>query len=61
MLVAEERMRALGLLSSATLFNLDQWELPRKNIELNRKIGEGAFGTVFGGEAFFDREGWVIY
>ena len=26
---------------------------------LNRKLGEGAFGTVFGGEAQLDDEGWV--
>ncbi len=26
---------------------------------INRKLGEGAFGTVYGGEAFFDEKGWV--
>ena len=24
-----------------------------------RKLGEGAFGTVYGGECFFDDKGWV--
>ena len=24
-----------------------------------RKLGEGAFGTVYGGESFFDEKGWV--
>ena len=28
-------------------------------VVINRKLGEGAFGTVFGGEAFFDEKGWV--
>jgi hypothetical protein len=26
-----------------------------------RKLGEGAFGTVCGGECFFDEKGWVSY
>ena len=26
---------------------------------LGDQLGEGAFGTVFGGEAFFDEKGWV--
>ena len=55
----EERMRALGLLSSGTLLTLDEWEIPRERIVMNRKLGEGAFGTVYGGEAFFDDKGWV--
>lgn len=55
----EERMRALGLLSSGTLLTLDEWEIPRERIVINRKLGEGAFGTVYGGEAFFDDKGWV--
>ena len=29
---------------------LDEWEIPRENIVLNRKLGEGAFGAVCGGE-----------
>lgn len=45
----EERMRALGLLSSGTLLTLDEWEIPRERIVINRKLGEGAFGTVYGG------------
>jgi len=26
---------------------------------LFRKLGEGAFGTVYGGEAYFDEKEWV--
>uniref|UniRef100_A0A1B6EEM0 Gamma-aminobutyric acid type B receptor subunit 2 n=1 Tax=Clastoptera arizonana TaxID=38151 RepID=A0A1B6EEM0_9HEMI len=33
---------------------LDKWEIARVNVVINRKIGEGAFGYVYGGEAFFD-------
>ena len=55
----EERMRALGLLTPTSLLTLDEWEIPRDRVVINRKLGEGAFGTVFGGEAFFDERGWV--
>lgn len=55
----EERMRALGLLTPTSLLTLDEWEIPRDRVVINRKLGEGAFGTVFGGEAFFDEKGWV--
>lgn len=30
---------------------LEIWEIPKTHIVINRKLGEGAFGTVFGGEA----------
>ena len=32
------------------ILHLDEWEIPRENIVLNRKLGEGAFGAVCGGE-----------
>lgn len=35
------------------LTSLDEWELPREKVVINRTIGEGAFGTVFGGECQF--------
>lgn len=39
---------------------LSRWEIPRENVILNRRIGEGAFGTVYGGEALIDHdEGWT--
>ena len=52
-------MRALGLLTPSCVLTLDEWEIPRDRVVINRKLGEGAFGTVYGGEAFFDEKGWV--
>lgn len=49
----KNRLRELGLLDSnftGSIFILDEWELPREKLILNRKLGEGAFGAVFGGE-----------
>lgn len=31
---------------------LQDWEIPKDQIMLNRKLGEGAFGTVYGGQAY---------
>jgi serine/threonine protein kinase len=50
-------MEELGLLDAAWL-SLDQWEVARDHVVLNRKLGEGAFGTVYGGEALIN-EAWV--
>merc|ERR1719458_488611 len=55
----EDRMRALGLLTPSCVLTLDEWEIPRDRVVINRKLGEGAFGTVYSGEAFFDEKGWV--
>ena len=33
-----------------SVLHLDEWEIPRENIVINRKLGEGAFGAVCGGE-----------
>lgn len=53
-------MRALGLLHSPlSVLALDDWEMPRDRVVMNRKLGEGAFGMVYGGESFFDEKGWV--
>lgn len=39
---------------------LSRWEIPRENVIINRRIGEGAFGTVYGGEALIkDSDGWM--
>ena len=59
MKATEDRMRALGLLTPMSVLTLDEWEIPRDRVVINRKLGEGAFGTVCGGEAFFDEKGWV--
>lgn len=48
----QDRMKELGILSDANWLSLDQWEMNRSDIVHNRKLGQGAFGTVFGGEAF---------
>ncbi|XP_053958896.1 uncharacterized protein LOC128863661 [Anastrepha ludens] len=37
---------------------LDKWEVPKENVVLNRRLGEGAFGTVYGGEAQIGASGW---
>ena len=52
-------MRALGLLTPMSVLALDDWEIARDRVVINRKLGEGAFGTVCGGECFFDEKGWV--
>lgn len=39
---------------------LTKWEIQRENIVINRRLGEGAFGTVYGGEALIDEsDGWT--
>ncbi len=53
-----ERMEELGLMADTSWLSLDQWEIPRDRVVLNRKLGEGAFGTVYGGEAFIE-ESWL--
>ena len=59
MAATEERMRSLGLLSPMNVLTLDEWEIPRDRVVINRKLGEGAFGQVCGGEFFIDDKGWV--
>ena len=59
MKATEDRMRALGLLTPMSVLALDDWEIARDRVVINRKLGEGAFGTVCGGECFFDEKGWV--
>lgn len=55
-----ERLAALGL----TRLNpkpggLDRWEIPRERVVINRKLGTGAFGTVYGGHALLAEDrGW---
>ena len=46
----QQRMEELGLMEQSPILHLDEWEIPRENIVLNRKLGEGAFGAVCGGE-----------
>ena len=59
MAATEQRMRSLGLLTPMNVLALDEWEISRDRVVLNRKLGEGAFGKVCGGEFFIDEKGWV--
>lgn len=56
--MTRERMEELGLMADTAWLSLDQWEVPRDHVVLNRKLGEGAFGTVYGGEAYVN-DVWV--
>ena len=53
------RMEELGLMDQSSVLQLDAWEVHRERVVLNRKLGEGAFGTVFGGE--MDVKGMVAW
>ena len=61
MAATEERMRSLGLLSPMNVLTLDEWEIPRDRVVINRTLGKGAFGEVCGGEFFIDEKGWVSH
>ncbi|XP_069698476.1 uncharacterized protein [Periplaneta americana] len=49
----------IDLLAAHNMGSLDKWEIPRDRVVINRKLGEGAFGMVYGGEALFEDKGWV--
>ncbi|XP_011630756.1 uncharacterized LOC105422894 isoform X1 [Pogonomyrmex barbatus] len=55
----EKYMKSWGILTQMDTSSLDEWEIPRDRVVINRKLGEGAFGTVYGGEAFFTEKGWL--
>ncbi|XP_067121007.1 uncharacterized protein [Centruroides vittatus] len=59
MKLTKERIKELGLVAAHNLLALDEWEIPRNHVVINRKLGEGAFGTVYGGETFIESKGWV--
>ena len=55
-------MRALGLVDPMSVLALDEWEIDRDSVVINRKLGEGAFGMVYGGESYLGLEAdkqWV--
>lgn len=56
-------MRNFGIdllaLSSMPANTLDKWEVSKDRVVINRRLGEGAFGTVYGGEAQIDDSGWT--
>ncbi|XP_055681418.1 atrial natriuretic peptide receptor 2-like [Lutzomyia longipalpis] len=39
--------------------SLDKWEVAKERIIVNRKLGEGAFGTVYGGEMLVAENTWI--
>ena len=55
----EKRMRELGLVDPLSVLALDEWETDRENVVMNRKLGEGAFGMVNGGELLREDSQWV--
>ena len=57
----EKRMRELGLVDPLAVLALDEWETDRDNLVMNRKLGEGAFGMVYGGELCSEENQWVRY
>lgn len=56
-------MRSFGIdLKNSTAMHsntLDKWEIPKDRVVINRRLGEGAFGTVYGGEAQLSENGWT--
>lgn len=57
----KSRLEALGLhpLVPKTV-GLDRWEISRERVVINRKLGMGAFGTVYGGHALLAEDrGWT--
>ena len=57
----ENRMKALGLIDPMSILALDEWEIERECVVINRKIGEGAFGMVYGGESCLAVQGSEIW
>lgn len=60
----ERRLRAAGVGALEALrrkaAGLDRWELPRERVVINRRLGAGAFGAVYGGHALLhDGRGWT--
>lgn len=45
--------------SSIPSNTLDKWEVSKDRVVINRRLGEGAFGTVYGGEAQINENGWT--
>ena len=52
-------MKSLGLFDPLKALSLDEWEVEREAVVTNRKLGEGAFGMVYGGEASLKKWGQV--
>lgn len=56
-------MRNFGIdllsMSSMPANTLDKWNVDKDCVVINRRLGEGQFGTVYGGEAQIGEEGWT--
>ncbi|XP_034668041.1 retinal guanylyl cyclase 2-like isoform X2 [Drosophila subobscura] len=55
------KMFGIDLLSPSQnkMNTLDKWEIPKENVVVNRRLGEGAFGMVYGGEAQITSGHWT--
>ncbi|XP_022222017.1 uncharacterized protein LOC111073816 isoform X2 [Drosophila obscura] len=55
------KMFGIDLLSPSQnkMNTLDKWEIPKENVVVNRRLGEGAFGMVYGGEAQISSGQWT--
>ena len=51
-------LTAYGLGPNRKIPDLDNWEISRSDIVINRELGRGAFGIVYGGEAKI-KDKWV--
>ncbi|XP_066143378.1 uncharacterized protein [Euwallacea fornicatus] len=52
-------MKKLGLrYERKYTMDLEEFEIPKENIEITRRLGEGAFGMVYGGDAYIPPYGW---
>lgn len=61
--VSTKLLRSFGIdlksMSTVHSNTLDKWEVPKDRVVINRRLGEGAFGTVYGGEAQIGDQGWT--
>lgn len=49
----------MGLLMPMHSNTLDKWEISKDRVVINRRLGEGAFGTVYGGEYQNGEQDWT--
>ena len=52
-------LRAYGISLNRKIPNFKDWEIPRERVVINRKLGRGAFGIVYGGEAKLKDDKWI--
>ena len=54
----DRKVESIARLIPQGIPELDEWEMPRDQVVLNRQLGQGEFGTVYGGEAKIENV-WV--